>query len=113
MHPTLAALTLVLACTLPACASETVGPDLQGIASVIDGDTIRVDGLDASMRLLGLDTEETFKRKSEWRDFDNRFRLANSYNLFEVGDKSVLEETIVIKNLTTDIDRCTLLVGFE
>lgn len=38
----------------------------------------------------------------EWRDFDNRFRLANSYNLFEVGDKSVLEETIVIKNLTTD-----------
>ena len=28
---------------------------------VVDGDTIRVDGLDASLRLLGLDTEETFK----------------------------------------------------
>ncbi len=40
------------------------------LTKVIDGDTIRVDGLDASMRLLGLDTEETFKRKSEWRDFD-------------------------------------------
>jgi endonuclease YncB( thermonuclease family) len=40
------------------------------LTKVIDGDTIRVDGLDASMRLLGLDTEETFKYKSEWRDFD-------------------------------------------
>jgi endonuclease YncB( thermonuclease family) len=37
---------------------------------VIDGDTIRVDGLDASLRLLGLDTEETFKYKAEWAEFD-------------------------------------------
>jgi len=40
------------------------------LTKVIDGDTIRVDGLPASMRLLGLDTEETFKKKSEWAEFD-------------------------------------------
>ena len=40
------------------------------LTKVIDGDTIRVDGLAASMRLLGLDTEETFKKKSEWAAFD-------------------------------------------
>ncbi len=40
------------------------------IKKVIDGDTITVDGLGASLRFLGLDTEETFKKKSEWRDFD-------------------------------------------
>ena len=40
------------------------------LTKVIDGDTIRVDGLTASLRLLGLDTEETFKRKSEWAEYD-------------------------------------------
>lgn len=40
------------------------------LTKVIDGDTIRVDGLDASLRLLGLDTEETFKRKSEWQAYE-------------------------------------------
>lgn len=40
------------------------------LMKVTDGDTIRVAGLDASLRLLGLDTEETFKRKSEWMEFD-------------------------------------------
>lgn len=40
------------------------------LTKVTDGDTIKVDGLDASLRLLGLDTEETFKRKSEWMEFD-------------------------------------------
>jgi len=40
------------------------------LTKVVDGDTIRVAGLDASLRLLGLDTEETFKRKSEWMEFD-------------------------------------------
>lgn len=30
------------------------------VTKVSDGDTIRVDGLDSSLRLLGLDTEETF-----------------------------------------------------
>lgn len=36
---------------------------------VLDGDTIKVEGLDASMRLLGIDTEETFKRASEREAF--------------------------------------------
>lgn len=40
------------------------------LTKVIDGDTIRVDDLSASLRLLGLDTEETFKRKSEWAEYD-------------------------------------------
>ena len=39
MNSALTAVTLVLACTLPACSSETTGDDLQGVASVIDGDT--------------------------------------------------------------------------
>lgn len=37
---------------------------------VLDGDTIKVQGLDASLRLLGIDTEETFKRKSEREAFE-------------------------------------------
>src|SRR5580693_10168434 len=35
------------------------------VTRVVDGDTIRVDGLDNSLRLLGIDTEETFKHKAE------------------------------------------------
>ena len=31
------------------------------VPPVVDGDTIRVDGLDKSLRLVGLDTEEVFK----------------------------------------------------
>lgn len=34
---------------------------------VVDGDTIHVDGLDASLRLLGIDAEETFKSESDRR----------------------------------------------
>ncbi len=81
-------LGLALGLSLPACAQPIKRYDRTNVLAnldkpevglnfgsfpltkVIDGDTIRVDGLDASMRLLGLDTEETFKRKSEWRDFD-------------------------------------------
>ncbi len=32
---------------------------------VIDGDTVRVTGLDSSLRLVGLDTEETFKNERD------------------------------------------------
>jgi endonuclease YncB( thermonuclease family) len=81
-------LALGLSATLPACSKSIQRFDrttvLAGLddpqtglilgsfplTKVIDGDTIRVDGLDASMRLFGLDTEETFKRKNEWREFD-------------------------------------------
>jgi endonuclease YncB( thermonuclease family) len=40
------------------------------VAKVIDGDTVRVEGLDASLRLLGIDAEETFKHESERRAFE-------------------------------------------
>lgn len=35
---------------------------------VVDGDTIRVNGLDSSLRLVGMDTEETFKHEEDRRD---------------------------------------------
>jgi endonuclease YncB( thermonuclease family) len=37
------------------------------LSKVVDGDTIRVDGLDSSIRLLGMDTEETFKSEDDRR----------------------------------------------
>jgi len=41
------------------------------LARVIDGDTVRVDGLDASLRLIGIDAEETFKSNADRRDFES------------------------------------------
>ncbi len=38
--------------------------------AVVDGDTIKVGGLDGSLRLLGLDTEETFKSERDRRDYE-------------------------------------------
>jgi endonuclease YncB( thermonuclease family) len=40
------------------------------LTKVTDGDTIRVDGLDASLRLLGFDAEETFKSQADRRAFE-------------------------------------------
>lgn len=37
------------------------------VTKVIDGDTVKVDGLDSSLRLLGDDTEETFKNEADRR----------------------------------------------
>lgn len=37
--------------------------------AILDGDTIRVEGLKASFRLLGIDTEETFKKDKERRAY--------------------------------------------
>ena len=37
------------------------------LTRVVDGDTIRVNGLDSSLRLLGMDTEETFKNEQDRR----------------------------------------------
>ena len=39
--------------------------DLADGDAIIDGDTIRVKGLPATLRLLGIDTEETFKKEEE------------------------------------------------
>ncbi len=37
------------------------------ITSVVDGDTIHVNGLDSSLRLLGIDTEESYHNEGERR----------------------------------------------
>ena len=37
------------------------------VTKVVDGDTIRVDGLENALRLLGMDTEETFKGERDKR----------------------------------------------
>ena len=38
--------------------------------AIIDGDTVKVGGLDASLRLLGIDTEETFKKDADFRKYE-------------------------------------------
>jgi endonuclease YncB( thermonuclease family) len=43
------------------------------LSRIVDGDTIRVDGLDSSLRLLGLDAEETFKSAEDRRQADADF----------------------------------------
>ncbi|OIP38117.1 MAG: hypothetical protein AUK47_12545 [Deltaproteobacteria bacterium CG2_30_63_29] len=40
---------------------------------VVDGDTVKVEGLDASLRLLGIDTEETFKKDADKEASDANF----------------------------------------
>lgn len=43
--------------------------------AVVDGDTLRVDGLDATLRLLSLDTEETFKSEKDLRAYEEGFEI--------------------------------------
>ncbi|MFT3710186.1 MAG: thermonuclease family protein [Archangium sp.] len=57
----------------------------EGSAAVIDGDTVRVRGLSASLRLLGVDTEETFKKDWEreafaagWEEYKKKMRGSSS-----------------------------------
>jgi len=42
--------------------------------AIVDGDTIKVGGLDASLRLLAIDTEETFKTDADRRLFEAGFK---------------------------------------
>ncbi|MBT8493022.1 MAG: thermonuclease family protein [Deltaproteobacteria bacterium] len=41
--------------------------------AVVDGDTVKVQGLDTSLRLLAIDTEETFKREKNRRASEANF----------------------------------------
>lgn len=43
------------------------------LRNVVDGDTVRVGGLGASLRLLGMDTEETFKNEKDRRGYERGF----------------------------------------
>ena len=40
---------------------------------IVDGDTIKVEGIEGSLRLLGLDAEETFKSDADRRAYDEGF----------------------------------------
>jgi endonuclease YncB( thermonuclease family) len=57
----------------PALVLGTFPLDFSKKHPVIDGDTVRVTGLSSSLRLIGIDTEETFKndkdREASERDF--------------------------------------------
>jgi endonuclease YncB( thermonuclease family) len=44
-----------------------------GENAVVDGDTVRVEGLDATLRLLGIDAEETFKSEKDLRAYEAGF----------------------------------------
>jgi endonuclease YncB( thermonuclease family) len=57
----------------------------EGNPAILDGDTIKVKGLGASLRLLGIDTEETFKKDSEreafaagWEEYKKKMRGTSS-----------------------------------
>ncbi|MCX5741543.1 MAG: thermonuclease family protein [Proteobacteria bacterium] len=43
------------------------------LTGILDGDTVRVDGLDSTLRLIGLDTEETFKNEADRRGVEAGF----------------------------------------
>jgi len=53
--------------------------------AIVDGDTIKVRGLDTSLRLLAIDTEETYKRDSDRRASDSDF---NTYLKDKKGDSN-------------------------
>ncbi len=54
------------------------------VTKITDGDTIRVDGLDSSLRLLGMDTEETFKSEGDRRLFEQGWQ---QYTVAKRGGK--------------------------
>jgi endonuclease YncB( thermonuclease family) len=61
---------LILACVAHAAPQDGLVIGEYKMGRVVDGDTIHVEGLDSSLRLLGFDAEETFKHDSERRAFD-------------------------------------------
>ena len=59
------------------------------ISKVTDGDTFRFEGLDASTRLLGIDTEETFKDKNaREKSYEISLEWSNEYNLIHSQKKN-------------------------
>lgn len=96
MKPRHARLGLVALVLAAACASEPQGRyDREQLAAtladpktepgifvgnfvlkspgIVDGDTIKVEGVEGSLRLLGLDAEETFKSDADRRAYDEGF----------------------------------------
>lgn len=60
---------LCLACTPASADVVDVVVGEMHVTRVVDGDTIWVDGLTSSLRLLGIDTEETFKTDGDRRAY--------------------------------------------
>jgi endonuclease YncB( thermonuclease family) len=59
------------------------------ILKVTDGDTFRFEGLDASTRLLGIDTEETFKDKNaREKSYEISLEWPQEYNLIQSQKKN-------------------------
>ncbi|MEM6990454.1 MAG: thermonuclease family protein [Myxococcota bacterium] len=52
-------------------AGLVIGTFVLAANAVVDGDTIKVEGLDASLRLLAIDTEETFKYEKQLRAYES------------------------------------------
>lgn len=52
-------------------AGLVIGEFALAPGAVVDGDTIKVEALDSSLRLLGLDTEETFKSEKDKRLYES------------------------------------------
>ncbi|MBP9202743.1 MAG: thermonuclease family protein [Kofleriaceae bacterium] len=53
------------------------------LTQVVDGDTVKVDGLDSSLRLIALDCEETFKNDDDKRGVETDW---NAYLVNKRGD---------------------------
>jgi len=59
------------------------------ISKVIDGDTFRFEGLDKSTRLLGIDTEETFKdSQAQQKSFELSRNWLEEYNKVQSDEKT-------------------------
>lgn len=52
-------------------AALLIGEFALAPGAVVDGDTVKVEGLDASLRLLAIDTEETFKSEGDLRLYES------------------------------------------
>jgi endonuclease YncB( thermonuclease family) len=50
-----------------------VGEFVLAGSGIVDGDTIKVEGIEGSLRLLGIDAEETFKSDADRRAYDQGF----------------------------------------
>ncbi len=67
-------LATALAAPAPtATAGLVVGEFLLQSPAVVDGDTIKVVGIDGTLRLLAIDTEETFKSEKDRRAYQEGF----------------------------------------
>jgi len=63
------------------------------MSKVIDGDTFRFDGLDKSTRLLGIDTEETFKTEDAQQKTNEIAQFWDEFYKTERGDSKMPVKT--------------------